>query len=243
MKIGIISDIHSNIQALIAVMKEVEKIKIDKIICCGYIIGIGPNPEEAVQMLIKKKESLIAVRGNHEKYFTEGLPKEVHEDKRKMSFDEIQNHKWTQSKLSEETIKFIKKLHIEKNIEIENKKLYIVHYPENEDGKYKKYIKNPTIAENQDMFGEINADIFIYGHTHAYSVNNMENKWYINPGALGCPISNNIANAGILDISNEKVNFQHLRIKYEVEKTIEEIERIKFPMYKEILKIFYGKII
>ena len=96
---------------------------------------------------------------------------------------------------------------------------------------------------HSNMFGEINADIFIYGHTHAYSVNNMENKWYINPGALGCPISNNIANAGILDISNEKVNFQHLRIKYEVEKTIEEIERIKFPMYKEILKIFYGKII
>ena len=243
MKIGIISDIHSNVQALKAVLKEFNKIKVDKIICCGDIIGIGPNPEEAVQMLIKKRECLISVRGNHEKYFTDGLPKEVHDDKRKMSFDKIQNHKWTQSMLSEESIKFIKELPVEKSIEIENKKLYIVHYPENEEGKYKKHIKNPTIIENQDMFDKINADIFIYGHTHAYSVNNMENKWYINPGALGCPISNNIANAGILDINSGKVEFQHLRIEYDVEKTIEEIEKIKFPMYKEILKIFYGKII
>ena len=118
MKIGIISDIHSNIQALETVLKEFNRIKVDKIICCGDIIGIGPNPEEAVQMLIKKRECLISVRGNHEKYFTDGLPKEVHDDKRKMSFDEIQNHKWTQSMLSEESIKFIKELPVEKNIEI-----------------------------------------------------------------------------------------------------------------------------
>ena len=121
MKIGIISDIHSNVQALKAVLKEFNKIKVDKIICCGDIIGIGPNPEEAVQMLIKKRECLISVRGNHEKYFTDGLPKEVHDDKRKMSFDKIQNHKWTQSMLSEESIKFIKELPVEKSIEIENK--------------------------------------------------------------------------------------------------------------------------
>lgn len=46
MKLGIITDIHSNIIALNEVLKEFEKIKIDKIICCGDIIGIGPNPEE-----------------------------------------------------------------------------------------------------------------------------------------------------------------------------------------------------
>ena len=46
MKIGIITDIHSNIQALEAVLEEFDRINVDKIICCGDIIGIGPNPEE-----------------------------------------------------------------------------------------------------------------------------------------------------------------------------------------------------
>ncbi len=39
MKIGIISDIHGNIDALNAVLKEIEKENIDKIICLGDFIG------------------------------------------------------------------------------------------------------------------------------------------------------------------------------------------------------------
>ena len=50
MKIGIITDIHSNINALNAVLEKFDKMKVDKIICCGDIIGIGSNPEETVQI-------------------------------------------------------------------------------------------------------------------------------------------------------------------------------------------------
>ena len=55
MKIGI-TDIHSNIQALNEVLKEFDKVKVDKIICCGDIIGIGINPEETVQKLMNKRK-------------------------------------------------------------------------------------------------------------------------------------------------------------------------------------------
>lgn len=65
MKIGIITDIHSNISALNIVLNKLKKIEVDKIICCGDIIGIGPNPEKTVQELMKNKDKLIAVRGNH----------------------------------------------------------------------------------------------------------------------------------------------------------------------------------
>ena len=46
MKIGIITDIHSNIQALNVILNEFDKQNVEKIICCGDIIGIGINPEE-----------------------------------------------------------------------------------------------------------------------------------------------------------------------------------------------------
>ena len=172
MKIGIITDVHSNIIALNAVLNEFEKIKVDKIICCGDIIGIGPNPEETVQELMKNKDKLIAIRGNHEQYLLKGLPKNVHDDKREMSLEEIDNHEWTHSKLSENSKKFISQFKISNIIEIEGKKIYIVHYPNNEDGIYKKHIKNPTIKQNQEMFSGINADIFIYGHTHTINTYN-----------------------------------------------------------------------
>ena len=73
MKIGIITDIHSNIQALNAVLEEFDKHKVDRIICCGDIIGIGINPEETMQELIKRKDNLISVKGNHEEAIRELL--------------------------------------------------------------------------------------------------------------------------------------------------------------------------
>lgn len=240
MKIGIITDIHSNSQALYEVLKEFEKRKVDKIVCCGDIIGIGPNPEETVQLLMKNKENLIAVRGNHEQYLIGGLPKEIHDDKRKMSFEEIKNHEWNHNKLSKESKKFISELPILKNIEIENKKIYVVHYPHNEGGKYKKHIKKPSVDESQDMFKGIDADIFLYGHTHTSIVNKSEDKLYINVGALGCSLESNIANAGILDIKTNKIEFEQLNISYDVEKVIKKIKKLKFPFYEKILKIFYG---
>ena len=241
MKIGIITDVHSNIIALNTVLNEFEKVKTDKIICCGDIIGIGPNPEETVQELMKNKDKLITVRGNHEQYLLKGLPKDVHDDKRAMSLEEIDNHEWTHSKLSENSKNFISQFKISNIIEIEGKKIYIVHYPSNENGIYKKHIKKPTIKQNEEMFSGIDADIFIYGHTHTISINNKNNKWYINSGSLGCPIKSNIANAGILEINKNEICYKQLKIEYNVNEVIKEIERLRFPFYKGILKIFYGK--
>lgn len=53
-------------------------------------------------------------------------------------------------------------------------------------------------------------------------------------------MSNSIANYGILDIENDKIKFENLNIKYDVREVIQEIEKLKFPFYKGILKIFYG---
>lgn len=240
MKIGIITDIHSNIQALNAVLNEFNKEKVNKIICCGDIIGIGINPEETVQKLISKKEILIAVKGNHEQYLFKGLPKQVHDDKRSMSSDEIKNHKWNHKKLSEQSKKFLNELELSKNIVIEGKRFYIIHYPLKENGTYKRYIKNPSIIECKEMFKEFDADIFLFGHTHMTSINNEGDKWYINTGSLGCPMNSNIANAGLLEIKDSKVKFTKINVEYNVKEIIEEINREKFPHYEKILQIFYG---
>ena len=91
------------------------------------------------------------------------------------------------------------------------------------------------------MFKNIDADIFLYGHTHTTCINNKNDKLYINCGSLGCPMKSNIANAGILTINENEINYKQLNIEYDVSEVIKEIEKVKFPFYKEVLKIFYGK--
>jgi diadenosine tetraphosphatase ApaH/serine/threonine PP2A family protein phosphatase len=60
---AIISDIHSNLEALQAVLKDVEAQGVDEIYCLGDVVGYGPNPRECVDLVMKCKVVLL---GNHD---------------------------------------------------------------------------------------------------------------------------------------------------------------------------------
>ena len=44
MRTAIISDIHSNLSALEAVLADIDQRKVQRIICLGDLIGYGPDP-------------------------------------------------------------------------------------------------------------------------------------------------------------------------------------------------------
>ena len=92
MKIGLISDIHGNKKALDAVLEQLEKENIDKIICAGDLIGGAPMSEEVVQKIISLGEKVITVRGNRENYIIEGMPKIGHDEKIKISDEQLQRN-------------------------------------------------------------------------------------------------------------------------------------------------------
>jgi len=60
---AIISDIHSNLEALQAVLEDIEKLNIKDIYCLGDIVGYGPNPRECVDLVMKCNLVLL---GNHD---------------------------------------------------------------------------------------------------------------------------------------------------------------------------------
>ena len=82
MRIGLISDIHSNIDALHAVYQEFEERQVDKVICLGDIIGLGAHPEECIQFLKNHQDKILSiVKGNHEDYLLKELPIYNHNNK------------------------------------------------------------------------------------------------------------------------------------------------------------------
>lgn len=61
--IAIISDIHSNLEALQAVLEDINKHDVTDIYCLGDIIGYGPSPRECVDLVMKCK---VVILGNHD---------------------------------------------------------------------------------------------------------------------------------------------------------------------------------
>jgi predicted phosphodiesterase len=60
---AILSDIHSNLEALEAVLHDIAAHKVEEIYCLGDVVGYGPNPRECLDHAMKFKLTLL---GNHD---------------------------------------------------------------------------------------------------------------------------------------------------------------------------------
>jgi predicted phosphodiesterase len=62
-KRALISDIHSNVEALAAVMDDIRSQEITEVYCLGDVIGYGPNPRDCVDQAIRWR---VCIMGNHD---------------------------------------------------------------------------------------------------------------------------------------------------------------------------------
>ena len=245
MRIGIISDLHSNPDALQAVFNKFDELGVQKMLLLGDVIGIGHRSEDCVQLLMTRKDKLLgAVRGNHEDYLLVALPQYAHKGLKDPINPEVLRHfKWNHAQLSESSIEFLKSFGHEQTIEIDDAKIFITHYPQETDNTYRQYIAMPNFTECEELFAGHDADIYLFGHTHFLEEVSENGKHYINPGSVGCPIRTNSASAGILDIENGEIKYQRIDALYDIEKVIHEIEAIipELPAAAVMLHDFYRK--
>lgn len=72
MRIAIISDIHANLEALEAVLRDITSNRCDQTFCLGDVIGYGPSPNEACETI--QRAGIPCVRGNHDEMATADYP-------------------------------------------------------------------------------------------------------------------------------------------------------------------------
>lgn len=70
-RIALISDIHSNIDALEAVLDDIKEQEVDEIVCLGDIVGYGSAPAECLRLV--RKRCSVTVMGNHDEFLVRGF--------------------------------------------------------------------------------------------------------------------------------------------------------------------------
>ena len=60
---AIISDIHGNLEALQAVLADIQQQDVEAVYCLGDVVGYGPNPRECVDRVM---ECQLVLLGNHD---------------------------------------------------------------------------------------------------------------------------------------------------------------------------------
>jgi predicted phosphodiesterase len=69
---ALISDIHANLEALRAVLDEIDSLGVREIICLGDVVGYGPQPCECLEII--RSVCNVNVLGNHEEAVLNGCP-------------------------------------------------------------------------------------------------------------------------------------------------------------------------
>jgi diadenosine tetraphosphatase ApaH/serine/threonine PP2A family protein phosphatase len=62
--IAIVSDIHSNLEALTVVIAEIDRRGITQVYCLGDVVGYGPNPMECLDLV--RARTKVTLMGNHD---------------------------------------------------------------------------------------------------------------------------------------------------------------------------------
>jgi diadenosine tetraphosphatase ApaH/serine/threonine PP2A family protein phosphatase len=69
-RFAIISDLHSNIEALGAVFARLDREGVDRILCLGDVVGYGPDPEHCIDLVMQRCQ--LTLCGNHDEALLRG---------------------------------------------------------------------------------------------------------------------------------------------------------------------------
>lgn len=251
MKIAVFTDIHGNLEALEAILKDIKKQNVDSIICLGDTIGIGPKPKECINVIIENKIDMVL--GNHELYAIKGTKIDS-----KIQGEELLQHKWQKEQLETKQIEFIKKcpLYYECNIEFNNKipnqKIVFSHYLIKDD-KLDYPFEETHLKNDINLWIKYNDPnrTYIVGHLHkSFNENEVEgiSGDYIEEldeltnimvlDSAGCT-TNNETSYMLIEIGKSR-KFSIQNVKYNRNKFLDTVRNTDYPDKKNIMKYFYG---
>jgi diadenosine tetraphosphatase ApaH/serine/threonine PP2A family protein phosphatase len=101
MRIAVISDVHSNIEALTEVSKVLEKARVDRIVCLGDVVGYGASPNPCCALVRQLAE--VTLLGNHDAAVSGRMDYSFYYDAARHALDwtssvlQAGNHTWLKS--------------------------------------------------------------------------------------------------------------------------------------------------
>lgn len=234
----ILSDIHANLEALEAVLKDAEGLY-DRILCLGDLVGYGADPNAVVDWA--RTNLQVVVRGNH--------------DKACVGMDDLEGYnvaarksaEWTRSELTAESREYLERLprgpvpYVGGKGETGDVQFDLVHGSPLDEDEY--------LITASDVWGvaeSIETQLTFFGHTHVqggFAVarngilriipegvleTDLGHLFLVNPGSVGQPRDADPRAAYAL-YSSENRTVDYRRVNYDVDRAAAKIRAAGLP--------------
>ncbi|MCP4684760.1 MAG: metallophosphoesterase family protein [bacterium] len=218
MRLALISDIHSNLEALEAVLADLDAQKADKIVCLGDVVGYGSDPIACLEIVERTCD--IKLMGNHEFGVLGLLSMDTLNQYARHSMD------WTKKQLTDREISIVSEYDLEARCE----DACLVHASPYEPDKW-HYILSEH--EAQAGFEKAEQKLTFFGHTHLPMIFSQstdgnirckaghsfdpdeESRYLVNVGSVGQPRDNDPRACYVIYDSSEAAVTYH-RVTYDL---------------------------
>jgi len=209
MRIAIISDIHSNLQALETALSLIDGMSVTEIVCLGDIVGYGGNPNECVDLV--RQRATRCVIGNHDAAALDTTRSWYFTKDGRTAID------WTHKVLTEENSNYLSSL----PFRVDAEQFTLVHANPAEPEAW-AYVR--TLQEASLQFSRFESPLCFIGHTHIPSVCGEDLKTFqvrkevralVNVGSVGQPRDHNPQlSFGLLD--TDAWTYENIRADYDI---------------------------
>jgi len=231
MQLALLADVHANLEALEAVLRDLGRRAPEaRVVCAGDVVGYGPDPEACLSLLIERDAAMVL--GNHEEMVLGRRPfiNCVHAG--------IVAAMWTRENLSREALSVLASL--PSALEVAPR-VVVCHGDLESAGTYVSTESRAMRALEQLRARHPSANVLVCGHTHHAAVFSpsaglvrgklgregavsADEPTIINPGAVGQARDNApLARYALLDVDAGSVSFVALR--YDHATTLRKLRR------------------
>jgi putative phosphoesterase len=228
LRLLVLSDIHSNLVALQAVLGDAGDF--DGALCAGDIVGYGPSPTECIELISRARFECIA--GNHDVAVTNGNISNFNP----LAAAAVKIHRNLLDIDYKDQLRSLPK-HLAFNL----KSFKIVAYHGSPRDPLNEYIFPTVAAKMAAYFFDITgADLIVLGHTHLPYLHRLGGRVILNPGSVGQPRDGDTrASYMMLDFEKGKISIAHKRVDYNVEEVASQMRHLGLPEVLAV-RLFHG---
>ena len=219
-RFAILADVHSNFEALCAVLDDARKEGVTDFVCLGDVVGYNANPRECIDVI--RSLGAITVRGNHDHYCSHD---EYLDDFQPLAANVIA---WTRRQLSGDNVLWLQELPLPRIMHASG--MTIVHSTLDMPDHW-GYVFDLLDAEAH--FTYQTTPICFHGHTHVPLMFEKQGqvirsdsntlvkiqfgtKYFVNVGSVGQPRDGDPRSSYVIYTPKRKV-MEFRRVPYDVE--------------------------
>jgi predicted phosphodiesterase len=222
MRLAIISDIHSNLEALTRAFELIDQESVSDVFCLGDIVGYGANPNECVDLV--RRRCRVALRGNHDSAAVDLSVAGTFTRNARIAAE------WTGRELADDNRKYLEGLPYTYRMD----DVMFVHSSPYEPEEWYYVLSEEDLAAAFQSFTE---RLCFIGHSHfpgifsedgpAAAIDRSQ-RFVINVGSIGQPRDGNSKlSFGIFD--SENWTYRNVRSEYPIRTAAEKILQAGLP--------------